>query len=512
MPALVDVVKKIIWREKLVEIGDLVIVAVSGGTDSLSLLHLLNDLRGEKELPFSLHVAHLNHGLRGAVAQEDAEFVREEAASLGLPCTVGEVDAELFRKQWRLSPEDAARRLRYRFLVQLARRSGAASIAVGHNRDDQAETVLLNFLRGTGLDGLTGMKFKRSLGEGLFLIRPLLETSRYEISACCLEKGISPREDETNLENHFHRNKLRLELLPLLEKDYNPRLREGLARLAGLLSLDNNFLEEFAEQRFLKLLLEKKPYFLVLNREKLLQEHEAVQNRILRAAVRKLLGMVPREIGFKQIRAVLDLCLGNSPHGRLYFSHGIKVYRSYDRLLFSLEEFPAAEVLSPVILEVPGAQEIGKEGVMLHAWFVFPGELAWPPDEKKEAYLDYHILLEMAKPGRQDKGHTPGDEQELQLTIRNRQPGDSFYPLGAPGSKKLKKYFIEQKVPLEERERIPLVVAGKEIVWVVGKQISHHCRITEGTRKVLVLKIIPEMEDMEDGYTEGEGFINESRN
>lgn len=509
MPALVDVVKKIIRREKLVEIGNLVIVAVSGGADSLSLLNLLNDLKGEKELPFSLHVAHLNHGLRGALAQEDAEFVREEAARLGLPCTVGKVDADLFRKRWRLSPEDAARRLRYRFLVQLARKCGATGIATGHNRDDQAETVLLNLLRGTGLDGLTGMKFKRSLEEGLFLLRPLLETSRHEIFAYCLEKGISPREDETNLENRFQRNKLRLELIPLLEKDYNPRLREGLARLAGLLSLDNNFLEEFAEQRFIKLLLKKKLYCLELNREKLLQEHEAVQNRILRTAVLKLLGSVPREIGYKQIRAVLDLCRGNAPHGRLYFSHGMKVYRSYDRLAFSLEEFPLPEVLSPLTLEVPGAQEIGEEGFVLYAWLVFPGELKWPPDGEKEAYLDYHRLLELAKSGWQERGYTTGDE-ELKLTIRTRQTGDCFYPLGAPGNKKLKKYFIEQKVPLEERERIPLVVAGKEIVWVVGKQISHLCRITEGTRKVLVLKIIPEMEDTENGYTEGESFINES--
>ncbi len=508
MPALLDVVKNTIWREQLIGKGEMVLVAVSGGADSLSLLHLLNGLKGMEELPFFLHVAHLNHGLRGKHAREDAEFVREEAKRLALPFTIGEVDAEIFRKKWKLSPEDASRRLRYRFLVQLAERIGAVCIATGHNRDDQAETVLLNFLRGTGLDGLTGMKFKRSMEEGPFLIRPLLKAGRQEILFYCQEKGLNPREDETNLQNHFFRNKLRLELIPLMEKDYNPRLREGLARMTGLLSLDMNFLEEYVGQRFSRVLLEEDPYTLILHRKKLLDEHEAVQNRLLRRGVRKLLGTVPREIGPKHIGAILKLCRSNYPHGTLRFSHGLRAYRSYDELTLSQRELPQAKGLSSYTLKVPGAKNILEKGFTLQAELFSPSQLSWPPDQQKEVYLDYHKVLELAGDGTLNREYPPEDSDELEIIIRPRKPGDRFYPLGAPGKKKLKKYLIDQKVPLKERDRIPLVVAGEEIVWVMGKQISHYCRVTEGTRKVLVLKIIPKTEGAEDEDTGNKGSLN----
>ena len=258
-------------------------------------MYILNEIRLEKSISFSLYVAHLNHGLRGIQARNDAEFVRQEAKSAGLPCTVGAADTITFAKRRGLSVEDAARRLRYRFLEQLALRIGASSIAVGHNRDDQAETLLLNLLRGTGLDGLSGMKFKRKMGaEANTLIRPLLGTSRDDIERYCRQKKLSPRFDETNRDTRFLRNKIRLELLPFLEKEYNPNIRKGLAQLSYLLTQDRDFLQSAASRRLAQITSREETSCLELDLEALVNEHDAMQGRILRLAICRLLGTISR--------------------------------------------------------------------------------------------------------------------------------------------------------------------------------------------------------------------------
>lgn len=491
MPDLHEQVKKLILREQLIHDGDLVIIAVSGGADSLSLLHILNELRLEKFISFSLYVAHLNHGLRGKQAGDDAEFVRYESKKAGLPCTIGEVDTLTYGKRRRLSPEDAARRLRYRFLEQLATRIGASCIAAGHTRDDQAETLLLNLLRGTGLDGLTGMKFKRATGEdACALIRPLLETSRKEIERYCQQKGLFPRLDETNLDTRFLRNKIRLELLPSLEKEYNPNIREKLARLAHLLSSDRDFLQGAAARRLSQLISGEETGSLELDGEALVREQEALQGRILRLAIERLTGMIPREVGHRHITSILNLCREGSPHGVLHLPFGLKVFRNYHKLVMSYKEQLPPGILAPFTLAVPGKKAIPGREAVLQAELVGPEKLSWPPDSRKEAYLDYERVVELAG------GETNPDPKStaLKLLVRTRCEGDRFYPLGAPGKRKLKKYFIDQKIPLKEREQIPLVLAGEEIIWVTGKQISHVCRITEKTKRALVLKLVSGLE------------------
>jgi tRNA(Ile)-lysidine synthase len=499
MPDLREQVKKTILREQLIDNGDLVIIAVSGGADSLSLLHLLNELRMEKFITFSLYVAHLNHGLRGKQARDDAEFVRQEAKRAGLPCTIGEVDTFTFGKRRRLSLEDAARRLRYRFLEQLAKRIGASRIAVGHTRDDQVETLLLNFLRGTGLDGLSGMKFKRATGaEACVLIRPLLGTSRNEIERYCRQKKLSPRFDETNLDTRFLRNKIRLELLPFLEKEYNPNIRKSLARLSNLLAPDRDFLQDAASRRLSQIISREETRCLELDVEALLSEHEALQGRILRLAISRLTGRmrqgtvlelsqaVPREVDYDHIRAVLNLCREGSPHGVLYLPLGLKIVRNYNVLVISYGEQPRPGVFIPFSLPVPGKKAIPGRETFLQAELALPEELSWPPEGRKEAYLDYDRVIELAG----GENNPESKKAALSLFVRTRHEGDLFYPLGAPGKRKLKKYFIDQKIPLKEREQVPLVLAGKEIIWVVGKQISHFCRITEKTKKALVLRLV----------------------
>ncbi|MEW5919898.1 MAG: tRNA lysidine(34) synthetase TilS [Bacillota bacterium] len=497
MPELGSRVREVILREQLFEKGDMVIVAVSGGADSLALLHTLNALKGEESLPFSIYVAHLNHGLRGRAAREDAAFVREEARRLGLPCTIGEVDTHAFSRSRGLSLEDGARRLRYRFLLQLAQRTGATRVAVGHHRDDQVETLLMNFLRGTGLEGLAGMKFKRPLDEGITLVRPMLEVSREEIERFCRGKGLTPCLDESNLNTVFTRNRIRLQLLPLLEEEFNPGIRRGLQRLSRLLSLDRDFLEIAAAAALTRLLFKEEEHYLVLDGKALLLEHGALQGRMLRLAIRRLLGTVPREVSQYHVRTILKLMLKGSPHGVLHLPGGLRVSRSYDNLTLFYRELPPGSCFVPLTFTVPGEVTLPGTKLGLRATLLPPEKLQWPPDGEKEAFLDFdrvQLLCRGEKEGVK-QGERAGEKAlspaagKLELLVRTRLSGDRFHPLGAPGRRKLKSYLIDQKVPRVEREGIPLVIAGDEIIWVAGRQISHCCRITSQTKQALLLQL-----------------------
>ncbi|MGI5881626.1 MAG: tRNA lysidine(34) synthetase TilS [Dethiobacteria bacterium] len=486
-------VKKTILQEQLINKGDRVVIAVSGGADSLSLLILLNRLRREPDLPFSLHVAHLDHGLRGKSAAGDAKFVRRMAKKLGLPCSVGIVQAEHYKRSRGLSLEDAARQLRYGFLEQLAARVGANCIVVGHNRDDQVETVLLNFLRGSGPDGLAGMNYSRKIGEsGVALVRPLLNIKRREIEEFCWRYGFRPRLDETNKDPRFLRNRIRKEILPLLEKVVNPRLREGIFRLSQLFSLDRDCWEQITTDRLLAIQREGGPDSLTIDRQLFLGEHASLQGRIIRLVVKKLLGSIPREVGFHRIQATLDLINREKPRGAVHFPHGLIITRDYQKIKAFLpavhrEEKRSRQGCQTTFLPIPG--EVGIAGyphVILRASLSEACALVWPPDEERVAYLDFDKVFGLASAG---EGLPPGGNNDMVLLVRRRQPGDRFYPLGAPGRKKLKDFFINHKISWRKRDFIPLVIAGEEIVWVVGRQISHLCRITEDTKKVIVLSL-----------------------
>ena len=488
-------VRKEILQRNLIDRNDLIIVAVSGGADSLSLLHILNQLSKEAGFSFSLHVAHLDHGLRGNQARRDADFVRSEAKKLSLPCTVGLVKADRFIKELGLSPEDGARRLRYRFLEQLASRLQARYVAAGHNRDDQAETLLLNLLRGTGPDGLAGMEYRRDLGQsGAFLIRPLLNTSRKEIDCFCRDRGLHPRFDRTNMDLRYLRNKVRRSVIPFLEKSVNPNLREGLFRLSRLQTLDRSYWTDIAAERLGAAVLEESPGYLILNLDVLAREHEALLGRILRLAISRLCGGVPRQAGYIHMQALLDVVKKNTPRGTVSFPGIMEIRRSYHKLIFTSatpEKNQAANQFTTVLLTIPGEARIDWLDKVLEGRLCSPGDLLWPPDMKKIAYLDYDRVLSLCSSASATDTLTGGERQDAapRLLARSRASGDRFYPLGAPGSKKLKDFFIDRKIPMEERDDILLVLAGKEIVWIVGYEISQLCRITEATVCTLCLSL-----------------------
>ncbi len=453
-------VKRFISDKRMLAAGDKVVVAVSGGPDSLCLLHIFYQLSLEKNL--ALIVAHMNHCLRPE-AQEEADGVAKIASAWGLHYEERAVNIRKLKQKYRLSEEDAGRRARYRFLYQVAKKYNAGAIALGHHLDDQAETVLLNIIRGTGVDGLAGMRPKR-IEKEIKLIRPLLCLRRVEIESYCRENKLEPFTDSSNLETEYTRNKLRLQLIPQLEKDYNPKIKEALYNLAKLAAADRHYLQGLA-LRYFERLARSNNNETRIALGPLLQLPQALRGRLLRIALRKHLS--PRKFGRKQIEQLLELCRAGSAGGMITLPGDIRANCVAGNLVLGYNPVAGPAITDPIPLKIPGKTPLpGKAAITAH--ITEKEKLSWPPP-KYRACLDYEKLV------------------ADQLHIRTRLPGDRFYPQGAPGRKKLKDFLIDQKTPLHRRDVIPLVTCGDEIIWIAGLRIAHPYRVTDDTTQVLSL-------------------------
>jgi len=316
--------KKTIKKFNLINKNDKIVIGVSGGPDSVALLCLLNSLK--KELKISLHIAHLDHMLR-ADSNKDREFVEKLASKLNIPITAANINVKALAKKG--SPEEIARNARLEFLFKVVKGIGATKIALGHNLDDQAETVLMRLLRGTGLYGLSGMLPTRKI-DGFQIIRPLIEIKRKEIEAYLRKKKIKPRLDITNLEKIYFRNRIRNELLPLLEKKYNKNIKEILANTAQSLGSDYDYLLS-ASRRAMKGAKTK------ININKLLKLHPAIQKLTLRRCYANLKGDT-RRLTFQHIREIEDLILNRPPNSIVDLPKGISVIKKKKYLSFYLKK------------------------------------------------------------------------------------------------------------------------------------------------------------------------------
>ena len=430
--------------------GEKIIVGLSGGADSVALLHLLCSLREAND--WKITAVHINHGLRGTDADADQRFAEEFCASLGVPCIVKQYDVKAEAKLRKLGEEETGRLLRYAAFQEAAGERG--SIAVAHHQKDQAETLLLRLCRGTGLKGLTGMSFVREN-----ICRPLLGCSREEIEAYCKANGLSWREDLSNQETKYARNKIRLQVLPVLE-EVNGKAVAHMAETAELLALEEDFLEQQAITCFAEVKLSSPSDEVHLHREKLQGLHPAMRKRVLRKAMGVFLTADVSQI---QIDALEDLL--TKPTGKSRdFLQGIRGENRYDVLVLSRKK----EKIEGYCYPLPLGEEvyIPESGISVMAWI----------GEKNDGNckdictktFDYDKIGKI-------------------LFCRTRKRGDVISLKG--GRKKIKDLFIDEKVPREERESYPLIAAGEEILWVPNLRVSEGHRADEQTERYLSIRI-----------------------
>jgi tRNA(Ile)-lysidine synthase len=479
---ILTTVRETISNHHMFSRGDTVVVGVSGGPDSLCLLHVLKEL--QQELGVSLHVAHLEHGIRGEESRADAAYVEELGRAWGVPATLECGDVPAYAAEHKLAVEEAARRVRYLFLGRVAREVDAQSVAVGHNADDQVETILMHLMRGSGLGGLRGMLPVQTLGaEGwwtgpvLRLVRPLLEVSRSEIEAHCHQHGLEPRFDRSNLDVTYHRNRIRHELLPQLES-FNPRVRDVLRRSARSIADDYDYLRRQSLKAWTRLAGESETA-ITFPLEPWLELHPSVQRQLLREAIRRLRKSL-RDITWTHVEQARIGLEEKGTGTRITLPQGLFLVKGYDGFVIGEEiSTPDLPLVTegPLPIEVPGTFQIPGSDWRLQASVMkrdqTPGEALHNADPW-QAYLDL-----------EGTGN--------QLMLRARRTGDRFHPLGMSGkSKSLNAFLIDAKVPHAVRDHLPLVVSATHIVWVAGQRIDERVKITDQTRDVLHLRFAKE--------------------
>ncbi|HVC79534.1 MAG TPA: tRNA lysidine(34) synthetase TilS [Chloroflexota bacterium] len=440
-----------------------VVAAVSGGADSLCLLLCLHALA--PRLGLQVRVAHVHHGLRGPEADEDAAFVASQAAALGLPCEIVRVDVVAYASSHRCSIETAAREVRYTVLREVMARVGAGCIATGHTEDDQAETLLLHLLRGSGLDGLAAMRPRR--GD---LARPLLNQSRQVTAAFCEAHGLAARHDRSNEDPTFRRNAVRSQLLPVLER-FNPRAREALARCAALLAVDAEYLRAEG-QAACEALVEQdegRPEGLRVAREPLALLPRAVRTRVLRFAVEQLLG-AGAALSARMIEEIDRLATGEGARGSLDIGRGFRAERRGE--LLHLFRPRARAPLAEVRLPVPGR-------ILFGEWRLEAGIV--PGDEARALLVRREITARMEALCDRTALGSP-------VIVRGRRPGDRLRPLGLSGTKKVQDSLVDQKVPRAERDHLPLVTGPLGIAWVVGVGLDARVAVTERTSEAVLIR------------------------
>jgi tRNA(Ile)-lysidine synthase len=461
-----------IQRYKLLAPGDRVVVAVSGGPDSVALLHLLYDLRDELRL--HLEVAHLQHGIRGAEGQEDARFVAELATKMELPFHLKEINLlQIKSAAGKGNLEALGRDERYRFFAAVARKRRLGKIATAHTQDDQAETALMWFLRGAGLRGLGGMSPAHRLvgtniqsDSGFIVIRPLLGVSRAEIEEYLNEKRLAFRIDCSNQDPSFLRNWIRLELIPRLKEKTDRNLASRLAQQAELIREEDELLDALAEAA-----LGETRNAVGMDRGSLLKYGRAMQRRLLRLWTKETRGHL-RGLDFQHVEALLDLIKAGPPQSRLAIPGGWQLVREYEtlRLEKRSRSFKQQYACYSYDLRVGEDLHIREAGLRIAARQILP-PLPSPPMDLMDVFFDNASFAS-------------------KLTMRNFRPGDRFQPLGMRGHKKVKDFLIEKKIPLSVRASLPFLVLGDEVIWIPGYGRSELGKVTARTKVILNLKAV----------------------
>ncbi|MBS4537577.1 tRNA lysidine(34) synthetase TilS [Clostridium sp. D2Q-11] len=453
-------VLKTIKEKNLINKNDSVIVGVSGGPDSMFLLSILYEI--QKIEDFNIIVCHVNHGVRGIESDQDEEFVKNTCKDLNIPFYSIKVDMDQYAKENNLTSEEAGRELRYRFFRKTLAKYGKGSIAVAHNRNDQAETLLMRFIRGTGIDGLKGMDYKNN-----DIIRPVLDIARDDIEKYIEDNKISVRIDKTNKMDIYRRNSIRLNLIPMIEKDYNPSIIDTLYRTSWIMERDSNFINDYTNDIF-RNIVKITSNNVQINTKDLMKIHKAIQYRLIRLSIEQVIGHL-KGVEEVHIQSIINIATNNTTGKKITISNNVEAYISYDKLILQTKKEKDISKIDS-ILDLNNSNYISELDLDIRFEII---ENNIENIKSKDMFIKYFDY----------------DKIEGDLFIKNRESGDRFKPLGMKGTKKLKDYFIDEKIPRDERDSTPLIYDKHGILWVVGHRISEDYKIDKSTKKVLKISI-----------------------
>ncbi len=471
---MLDNIANILQKCKL-QPGDCLLVGVSGGPDSVSLLHILHDSG------FSLVAAYVNHQLRPQ-AHADGLFVKQFAADLGIKYISSDRDVNTFALEHSLSIEEAARTVRYRYLFEQAEKMGASAVLVGHTADDQVETILMHLLRGSGLSGLRGMEYRtlpNPWSARIPLVRPFLSTWRENIIAYLAEKKIAPVTDQSNLDTAFFRNRLRHDLLPILET-YNSGVRQNLLRVGQIMQEDYSLIQQLVDQAWEANLARQGPGYLAFHRPGFLGLPVSLQRYLLRRAIAFHLPGLP-DVDFECIERGMKFIVEGKPDGQVDLTAGLSITRERDlfwvasgQTVLPIDEYPSIAAGERQTVNLPSTVSLGGKW-LLHA----------------EITTDLEQVIKLSA-ANQDPYQVWLDGGALQypLVVRCRASGDRIQPVGMAGhSIKVSDLMINLKLPRRSRKTWPLVCSGEHILWVPGCRLSQHALVNANSRSVVHLTL-----------------------
>lgn len=462
MNLIIDKVYNYIIENSMIQNGDKVMIALSGGPDSVCLLHILYRLK--EKFNIELYAAHLNHCIRGIEADGDEQYAKELCINLGIKFFSKRVDVEGYAEEKGISCEVAGREVRYNFFEEIKNKEGINKIALAHNANDQAETVLLRIMRGCGVDGLCGI---RPVRDGIF-IRPILGIERIEIEKYCNDEELKPHIDKTNLENIYTRNKVRLGLIPYLRETFNEDIIGSLNRLAYTMQGEYELLDEISEQYYEKYCYKEDNKVII--KKKIFSENKNLVARIIRMAYCKLKGDM---YNIEKCHVLNIIRLGETGTGKYtMLPNGIIAYNNYGDIYIcrnnDFHNHSDNNIDKKVILNIGCKNHI--EDMKISMEILSNNNIKVWSSGKYEKYFDYDNIKE-------------------EIILRYRREGDIFNPLGMNGNKLLKKVFIDMKIPRNIRQEIPLICFGEDIVWIVGYNVCDKYKVTKNTKKVLKIKI-----------------------
>ncbi|MFS1516799.1 tRNA lysidine(34) synthetase TilS [Bacillus sp. SCS-151] len=457
---MINKLNDFIKRHELITENSTIIVGVSGGPDSLALLHLLIGMK--RNLGLRLVVAHVDHMFRGKQSENEMRFVEQHCSSLGIICEAKQINVSDYKQKKKISTQVAARECRYRFFSSMMKKYEAQYLALGHHGDDQVETVLMKLVRGSTGIGYAGIPIKRRFSIG-HIIRPLLSLSREEIEHYCQSIGLEPRRDPSNDKDDYTRNRIRHHVLPYLKRE-NERVHERVQQFSEMMIEDQNYLKELTENELNKV-VKKKDNTIIISRESYLKLPIPLQRRGIQLILKYLYQEVPPSLSSIHINDFLTALNNDHPSGTLHYPMGLKVVKSYDDFIFTYDE--RAIKAYNYVHEVPSQIELPNGDLILSEIIEqLPNGLNG----------NHSIVIDI-------------NSVELPLVIRTRKPGDKMTLKGTDGTKKIKDIFIDQKIPLYERDEWPVVEDRYgRIIWLPGLKKSSFETEFNGNKQYILLQ------------------------